>query len=162
MVCQRMAVVAAEREQVRGGGGASLAEVLRSVQHDLFDAGADLATPVTPGEKPDGALRITARQTARLEDLIDEHNADLPALTSFILPGGSEAAAHLHLARTVTRRAERLVVALRTAEPETTSPEALRYLNRLSDLLFVLCRVANKDRGGDVLWKPGANRRPEK
>jgi cob(I)alamin adenosyltransferase len=153
-----LAVLAAERDS----GPGNLAAVLRSVQNDLFDAGADLATPVTPGEKPDAALRITAGQTARLEALIDAHNADLPALTSFILPGGSEASAHLHLARTVTRRAERLIVALRTAEPDATSPEVLRYINRLSDLLFVLCRVANKDRGGDVLWEPGANRRPEK
>lgn len=154
-----LAVLAAERD---GGAGSPLAGVLRSLQHDLFDAGADLATPVAPGEKPDAALRITPEQTARLEALIDEHNAGLAALTSFILPGGSDASAHLHLARTVTRRAERLIVALRTAEPDATSPEALRYVNRLSDLLFVLCRVANKDRGGDVLWKPGANRHPEK
>lgn len=154
-----LAVLAAERD---GGSGTPLAAVLRSVQNDLFDAGADLATPVAPGEKPDAALRITAGQTARLEALIDEHNAGLPALTSFILPGGSDASAHLHLARTVTRRAERLIVALRTAEPDATSPEVLRYVNRLSDLLFVLCRVANRDRGGDVLWEPGANRRPEK
>ncbi|MCC7388627.1 MAG: cob(I)yrinic acid a,c-diamide adenosyltransferase [Phycisphaerales bacterium] len=154
-----LAVLAAERD---GGSGSPLAAVLRSVQNDLFDAGADLATPVAPGEKPDAALRITAGQTARLEALIDGHNAGLPALTSFILPGGSDASAHLHLARTVTRRAERLIVALRTAEPEATSREVLRYINRLSDLLFVLCRVANRDRGGDVLWEPGANRRPEK
>lgn len=152
-----LAVLALERD---GGPGAPLAGVLRSIQHDLFDAGADLATPVTPGEKPDQALRITPDQTARIEALIDGHNADLPALTSFILPGGSDGAAHLHLARTVTRRAERLIVALRCAEPDATSPEVLRYINRLSDLLFVLCRVANRARGGDVLWKPGANRGP--
>ena len=151
-----LAVVAAQREE----GEPALADTLRSIQHDLFDVGADLATPIAEGEEPGAALRITAAQTERLEGLIDRFNADLAPLTSFVLPGGSEVAARLHLARTSTRRAERLVVALLQAEPDATSPEALRYLNRLSDLLFVLSRVANDQGRADVLWKPGANRDP--
>lgn len=153
-----LAIVAAEREQVRGVDGASLAGVLRSVQHDLLDAGADLATPVVAGEAPGAALRVTPAQTARIEGLIDLWNADLAPLTSFVLPGGSGSAAALHLARTIVRRAERLIVALRAAEPDTTGAEVLRYCNRLSDLLFVLSRAANDLGGGDVLWVPGANR----
>ncbi|MBY0308160.1 MAG: cob(I)yrinic acid a,c-diamide adenosyltransferase [Phycisphaerales bacterium] len=140
---------------------ADLAGTLRSTQHDLFDLGADLCTPVRAQEAAGSALRITPEQTARLEGLIDRFNAPLPALTSFVLPGGSELAASLHLARTVTRRAERLVAALLRAEPAATGREALIYLNRLSDLLFVLGRVANQSNSGgslDVLWVPGRNR----
>ncbi len=132
--------------------------VLRSVQHDLFDCGADLATPVESGETPGSRLRILAWQTERLERLIDEYNEPLAPLTSFVLPGGSPFAAGLHMARTVIRRAERLAVALRKDEPDTTNPETVRYLNRLSDLVFVLARVANDQGAGDVLWSPGANR----
>lgn len=154
-----LALAAAAREQP-GGGDSDLAGVLRSLQHDLFDAGADLATPIAEGEEAGTALRLTADQTTRLERLIDRWNADLAPLTSFVLPGGTETAACLHLARTVTRRAERLVVALREAEPDTTSAEAVRYLNRLSDLLFVLARAGNDGGKGDVLWRPGANREP--
>lgn len=129
--------------------------VLGRIQNDLFDVGSDLATP--GADDPDAeypSLRVRPVQTEWLERQIDHFNADLAPLTSFILPGGTPLSAALHIARTVTRRAERLVAALREAEPET-SPEALRYLNRLSDLLFVLGRVANANGTRDVLWVPG-------
>jgi cob(I)alamin adenosyltransferase len=129
--------------------------VLSRIQNDLFDLGSDLATP--GAEAPDAdypSLRIRPVQTIWLEQQIDQFNAALQPLTSFILPGGTPLAVSLHLARTVTRRAERLVAALLEAEPET-SVEPLRYLNRLSDLLFVLGRVANNNGAGDVLWVPG-------
>lgn len=131
-----------------------IAELLRAIQHDLFDVGADLCVPVTPAEKP--KLRVQAAQTLRLEKAIDRYNEGLPSLMSFVLPGGSASAAALHLARTVVRRAERRVVTLAVLEAAATNQETVRYLNRLSDLLFVLSRVANP--GGDVLWVPGANR----
>jgi cob(I)alamin adenosyltransferase len=129
--------------------------VLGRIQNDLFDVGSDLATP--GADDPDAeypSLRVRPVQTEWLERQIDHFNADLAPLTSFILPGGTPLSAALHIARTVTRRAERLVAALLEAEPET-SPEALRYLNRLSDLLFVLGRVANANGTRDVLWVPG-------
>jgi cob(I)alamin adenosyltransferase len=129
-------------------------EMLSRIQHDLFDLGADLCNPET-GTRSAGALRILPSQTERLEREIDAMNADLPPLDSFILPGGTPLAAQLHLARTIARRAERLVTAL--AEAETINPEAVKYLHRLSDHLFVLGRVANRP-AGDILWKPGANR----
>ena len=129
-------------------------EMLARIQNDLFDLGADLCTPET-GRKSEGALRIVPGQTERLEREIDAMNADLKPLDSFILPGGTPLATQLHVARTVTRRAERLVTAL--AEAETLNPEAIKYLNRLSDHLFVLSRVANQETG-DILWRPGANR----
>ena len=130
-------------------------EMLDRIQHDLFDLGADLCTP-THGRRAAGALRIVEAQTERLETEIDAMNATLAPLDSFILPGGSPAAAHLHLARTVVRRAERLVSEL--ARAEEVNLVALKYLNRLSDHLFVLGRQVN-DRGArDVLWRPGANR----
>ncbi|PAY22058.1 ATP:cob(I)alamin adenosyltransferase [Dietzia natronolimnaea] len=132
-----------------------VAHVLRVVQNDLFDAGADLATPVV--EAPEyPPLRIEQSYIDRLEGWIDEFNADLPDLTSFILPGGTPGAAYLHVARTVARRAERAAWAAADAHPETTSVLPARYLNRLSDLLFVLGRVANPE--GDVLWVPGGER----
>jgi cob(I)alamin adenosyltransferase len=132
----------------------AIADLLRSVQNDLFDVGADLCTPVTPDpEYP--PLRITAAYTERLEAACDAHNEALPKLNSFILPGGTPAAALLHQARVVTRRAERSVWALLAADGERTNPETARYLNRLSDLLFILARGANP--GGDVLWEPGAH-----
>ena len=133
--------------------GATL-EMLGRIQNDLFDLGADLCTPET-GRKSEGALRILSSQTERLEREIDAMNAELKPLDSFILPGGTPLAAQLHVARTVTRRAERLVTAL--AETETLNPETVKYLNRLSDHLFVLSRVANRE-SGDILWRPGANR----
>lgn len=149
-----LAIVAAEGEPLH----ADMAALLRSIQHDLFDLGADLATPVAKDEAAGARLRIIASQVVRLEKAIDRYNEPLGALTSFVLPGGTALAAALHLGRTVTRRAERLAVTLTGVDPEGVNPEAVRYLNRLSDLLFVLSRVANRSGGGDVLWKPGATR----
>ncbi len=125
---------------------------LTRIQNDLFDLGADLATPGDDFEPSEMVLRIVPAQVARLEAEIDAMNADLPPLTSFILPGG--AAAHLHVARAVTRRAERAVVAMGAV----ANPQALAYLHRLSDFLFAACRPVNKTGGGDVEWVPGAMR----
>jgi cob(I)alamin adenosyltransferase len=130
-------------------------EILNRVQNDLFDLGADLCRP-EDGRKGEGGLRVSAGQVERLETEIDRLNADLAPLESFILPGGTPAAAHLHQARTVTRRAERLTVAL--AAEETVNDQAIKYLNRLSDLLFVMARHCNDQGAQDVLWTPGANR----
>ncbi|MDH5558634.1 MAG: cob(I)yrinic acid a,c-diamide adenosyltransferase, partial [Alphaproteobacteria bacterium] len=130
-------------------------EILGRVQNDLFDLGADLCRP-EDGRKGEGGLRVSAGQVERLETEIDRLNADLAPLESFILPGGTPAAAHLHQARTVTRRAERLTVAL--AAEETVNDQAIKYLNRLSDLLFVMARHCNDQGAQDVLWTPGANR----
>jgi len=127
-----------------------LTEHLLGIQNDLFDLGADLATPGEIG------LRIVASQVERLEHAIDAMNAELEPLQSFILPGGSVAVAALHLARTVVRRAERAAVALNEREP--LNPRLLAYLNRLSDLLFVTARYVAAKEGGDVLWQPGATR----
>lgn len=143
-----------------GEPGESLRSVLLRIQNDLFDAGADLSTPITPSpEYP--PLRITEPYIERLEGWCDQFNADLPALNSFILPGGSALSALLHVARTVTRRAERSAWIAVKAHPDTVSPLPARYLNRLSDLLFILSRVANG--GDDVLWQPGGPgaQRPE-
>jgi cob(I)alamin adenosyltransferase len=129
--------------------------MLARIQHDLFDLGADLCTP-EDGRRGAGALRIVAAQVERLEREIDAINTGLRPLDSFILPGGTPAAAYLHLARTVTRRAERLVCAL--AAEEGVNPEAVKYLNRLSDHLFVLGRRLNDNGALDVLWQPGATR----
>jgi len=126
--------------------------ILKRIQHDLFDLGADLSTPM----EVEGALRIIASQVERLEHEMDELNRHIAPLDSFVLPGGSPASAHLHVARTVTRRAERLVCEL--AEKEAVNPEAVKYLNRLSDLLFVLGRAMNNNGADDVLWHPGVNR----
>jgi cob(I)alamin adenosyltransferase len=128
------------------------AELLRGVQNDLFDVGADLSTPVVEAPKHP-PLRITPAYTERLETACDVHNEALPNLTSFILPGGTVAAAYLHQARAVVRRAERSVWALLAVDAGRTNDEVARYLNRLSDLLFILAREANPD--GDILWKPG-------
>ncbi|WP_104525012.1 cob(I)yrinic acid a,c-diamide adenosyltransferase [Blastococcus atacamensis] len=132
----------------------AVAELLRSIQNDLFDIGADLCTPIV-ANPPYPPLRITAEYTERLEAACDTYNETLPKLASFILPGGTPAAALLHQARVVVRRAERSVWALLEVEPEQTNAETARYLNRLSDLLFILSRVANPD--GDILWEPGAH-----
>jgi cob(I)alamin adenosyltransferase len=134
---------------------AELDSILARIQNDLFDLGADLATPGAVFDE-DGMLRIVAAQVARLEQEIDRLNAELLPLTSFILPGGSTIAAYLHQARTVVRRAERAATLANTQEP--LNPHALHYLNRLSDLLFVMSRYANKGGAADVLWVPGANR----
>ena len=137
-----------------GSPATEIGELLRSIQNDLFDVGADLCTPIAP-DPQFPPLRITAAYTERLESACDTWNAQLPALNSFILPGGSPAAALLHQARVVARRAERSVWALLGVDAERTNAETARYLNRLSDLLFILARVANP--GGDVLWEPGAH-----
>jgi cob(I)alamin adenosyltransferase len=129
-----------------------LVPVLTQIQNDLFDVGADLCSPVVPEPKWT-PLRVSDAQVERLEGWCDEYNARLEKLNSFILPGGTRGAALLHSARTVTRRAERMVWALIEADPEHTNTVPVRYLNRLSDLLFILSRVANP--GGDVLWRPG-------
>jgi cob(I)alamin adenosyltransferase len=138
---------------------ARIGEVLSAIQNDLFDVGADLATPVVKGEKAGAALRVTAEQVEKLEQWIDEFNDRLEPLNSFVLPGGTPLAGALHVARTVARRAERAAVTLRAEDEKASSPESVRYLNRLSDLLFVLARVANDDGRADVLWQPGAGRK---
>lgn len=134
---------------------AELDSLLAQVQNDLFDLGADLATPIN-GKRAGERLQITESQVAALERVIDLHNAALAPLKSFVLPGGSRASAYLHLARTVVRRAERDVSALAADEP--INGQALIYLNRLSDLLFVLARALNRNGAGDTLWVPGQNR----
>ena len=131
--------------------------MLGRIQNDLFDLGADLATPEVPEAKRE-PLRIVDTQVERLEREIDELNASLSPLRSFVLPGGTPAAAALHLARTVCRRAERIVVALAGRPGETVSPAAVKYLNRLSDFFFVVSRTANENGARDVLWVPGQNR----
>jgi len=138
-----------------GGLAEPVAAVLRTIQNDLFDVGADLCTPVVPDPKYP-PLRVEDGYVARLEGWCDEFNADLPKLSSFILPGGTPGAALLHQSRTLARRAERSAWALYESDPERTNVQAMLYLNRLSDLLFILSRVANPD--GDVLWKPGGER----
>jgi len=132
--------------------------MLARIQNDLFDLGADLSTPDDGKPLSYEPLRIVAQQVSRLEADIDELNADIPPLRSFILPGGSAASAALHLARTVSRRAERLMVALAKTEGEVVSDEALQYINRLSDFLFVAARAVNENGARDVLWVPGQNR----
>lgn len=140
-----LAVVAASKET---------AATLQRIQNDLFDLGADLATPGDDFTPSDMVLRVVAPQVDWLEAAIDALNEGLPPLTSFILPGGSEAAARIHIARATVRRAERSAVALAASEP--VNPQALAYLNRLSDYLFVLARATNA--GQDPLWVPGASR----
>jgi cob(I)alamin adenosyltransferase len=139
-------------------GDAVMDAILARIQNDLFDLGADLATPER-GDDGGAALRIVASQVERLEREIDMLNADLAPLTSFVLPGGSAASAAFHLARTVCRRAERAAVAFVERDAaEGAHHQALRYLNRLSDLMFVAARFANDRGGADVLWRPAATR----
>ena len=133
----------------------AIAAILLRVQNDLFDLGADLATPL--GDAPDAALRIVPAQVAALEAAIDAVNAPLAPLRSFVLPGGSEAAAALHLARAIARRAERAIVAAVQAGV-AINPHAVAYINRLSDFLFVAARAVNQNGAGDVLWVPGGTR----
>ncbi len=141
---------------VNGQLPGDIGELLRSIQNDLFDVGADLCVPPYEGENPETSLRVVASQVERLERAIDVFNERLQPLNSFILPGGTPAAAHLHVARTVCRRAEIAVVAIPQAE--SINPQVVCYLNRLSDLLFVIARICNDDGRGDVLWTPGKNR----
>jgi len=131
--------------------------LLVAIQNDLFDVGADLCTPVieNPEHPP---LRVTDAYVERLEQACDQYNAMLDPLRSFVLPGGSIGASHLHVARTVVRRSERSTWAALDTYHGGMNPLTATYLNRLSDLLFILARLANKDAGGDVLWQPGANR----
>jgi cob(I)alamin adenosyltransferase len=132
--------------------------ILSRIQNDLFDLGADLATPERDEPPAHEPLRVVEAQVERLEREIDALNKDIPPLRSFVLPGGTAAAAALHLARTVCRRAERLAVELARKPGERVSAPALKYLNRLSDLLFVAARAANRNGALDVLWRPGQNR----
>jgi cob(I)alamin adenosyltransferase len=128
------------------------------IQNDLFDLGADLATPDDGKDLGYEPLRITPSQVKRLEDDIDALNADLQPLRSFVLPGGTPASAALHLARTVARRAERMMVELKLVAGEEVNPETIRYMNRVSDFLFVAARAVNDNGAADVLWVPGQNR----
>jgi cob(I)alamin adenosyltransferase len=145
------AAIGIARLDAEGDGDAMLARI----QNDLFDLGADLCAPEDK-DKAQGRLRIVGAQVERLEREIDAMNRTLEPLTSFVLPGGTALAARLHLARTIARRAEIAMVAL--ADKEKINPAALRYINRLSDHLFVMARTANSDGMGDVLWVPGENR----
>lgn len=131
-------------------------EALARIQNDLFDLGADVATPLAEGEAPGAALRIVASQVTRLEQEIDRLNDELSPLTSFVLPAGDASASALHLARAIARRAERSAVA--ATQDAALNPLALAYLNRLSDYLFVAARWVNQAGAGDVLWVPGAQR----
>ena len=136
----------------------TLDALLERIQNDLFDLGADLATPDTGEPLGYEPLRVVDSQVDRLEREIDAMNAALAPLTSFVLPAGSPASTYLHLARTVCRRAERKLIALADTPGQTVGPAAVRYLNRLSDLLFVAARHANAQGAADVLWRPAANR----
>jgi len=144
--------------QYLGGVNDYLDNIFMRIQNDLFDLGADLCTP-DRGEKLEyEALRVTQAQVDWLETKIDEMNEELDALTSFVLPGGSPASAALHISRTVCRRAESIIVELSVQENEPVSDEVIKYMNRLSDLLFVAARYANDKGKADVLWVPGKNR----
>jgi cob(I)alamin adenosyltransferase len=145
------ATIGIARLHTKGG----VDEALARIQNDLFDLGADLCVPET-ARRTEGRLRVTDAQVERLEREIDAMNEDLKPLSSFVLPGGTPAAAYLHLARTIVRRAERLITELSSAEP--VNPAAVKYANRLSDHLFVASRVLNDNGAKDVLWTPGANR----
>ena len=141
-----------------GSGHPKVDAMLMRIQNDLFDLGADLCVPER-GEKPKyEPLRVSQAQVDRLEHEIDDMNAELKPLRSFVLPGGSPGAAALHVARTVSRRAERLIVELAAVPDEPVSAEALKYVNRLSDFLFVASRYVNDKGAADVLWVPGQNR----
>ena len=137
---------------------AELDAMLMRIQNDLFDLGADLCTPERADKPARERLRLVEAQATRLEQEIDRLNAALAPLTSFVLPGGTPAAAHLHLARTVCRRAERMIVELAAKPGENVSAAVIKYINRLSDFLFVASRHANGKGAGDVLWVPGQNR----
>jgi cob(I)alamin adenosyltransferase len=147
--------------RLHSGDDGALDAALARIQNDLFDLGADLCAPAdgSAGKGPGGArLAVTAAQVNRLETEIDRLNAELAPLRSFVLPGGSAAAAYLHLARTICRRAERLIAELKDMPGEPVGPDVLKYVNRLSDFLFVASRYANGKGARDVLWVPGQNR----
>jgi len=144
--------------RLQTGGDPDLDRMLSRIQNDLFDLGADLATPETEEKLEYEPLRVTDTQVSRIEADIDALNAGLSPLRSFVLPGGSAAAAALHLARTVARRAEREMVELAEMPGEHVNPAALKYMNRVSDFLFVAARVVNDNGARDVLWVPGKNR----
>lgn len=149
------AAIGVARLHVRGkDGGGDIDDMLNRIQNDLFDLGADLCQPDDPKDYP--PLRVVEAQVERLEQEIDRLNAELQPLKSFVLSGGTPAAAYLHLARTIARRAERDITALMEVEP--VNPAGLRYINRLSDLLFVMARHVNDKGKADVLWVPGQNR----
>jgi cob(I)alamin adenosyltransferase len=137
-----------------------LAGMLSRIQNDLFDLGADLCVPIRADAEPLAFERLTVSdaQVVRLENEIDLLNADIAPLRSFVLPGGSRASAHLHLARTICRRAERLICELAEQKDEIVAPAVIKYMNRLSDFLFVASRTANDNGKADVLWVPGKNR----
>ncbi|MCH9809263.1 MAG: cob(I)yrinic acid a,c-diamide adenosyltransferase [Alphaproteobacteria bacterium] len=141
-----------------GDAQAGIDEILGRIQNDLFDLGADLCVPDHGEELSYEPLRVSDSQVERLEHEIDKLNAELQPLNSFILPGGSPASAYLHLARTVSRRAERRMTELAADDKEPVSDAALKYINRLSDLLFVIGRYTNEKGASDILWVPGANR----
>ena len=140
------------------GGAGEIDAMLQRIQNDLFDLGADLCTPESARDAKRERLRVVEAQVTRLEQEIDRLNQDLAPLRSFVLPGGTPAAAYLHLARTVCRRAERMIVELAQKPGETVSAVAVQYVNRLSDFLFVAARHANDKGARDVLWQPGQNR----
>ncbi|WP_137388294.1 cob(I)yrinic acid a,c-diamide adenosyltransferase [Rhodoligotrophos defluvii] len=152
------ATIGVARQYLQAPQFAELDRMLEQIQNDLFDLGADLCTPDKGEPLPYEPLRIVSSQVERLEKEIDQLNAELPPLRSFVLPGGHPAAAALHVSRTVCRRAERLMVHLAALDGEAVSGPALRYMNRLSDFLFVASRWVNARGPGDVLWTPGANR----
>jgi cob(I)alamin adenosyltransferase len=160
------AAIGVARTQLDAGAGAGdhadLDAVLARIQNDLFDLGADLCVPEADADQASPTarqrLRVSEAQVERLEAEIDRMNAELEPLRSFVLPGGTKVAAQLHVARTVCRRAERAMVALASEPDERVSAPALKYINRLSDLLFVASRIANDHGHGDVLWVPGQNR----
>jgi cob(I)alamin adenosyltransferase len=144
---------------IAAGAPEPVAARLKHIQNDLFDVGADLCVPAAPGPEAEGRLRVDAAQVTQLEHWIDEATERLEPLTSFVLPGGTSASAHLHLARTVCRRAE--IKVLELAEGAPINPHVMIYLNRLSDLLFVWARLCNDAGKSDVLWVPGKFRTPE-
>jgi cob(I)alamin adenosyltransferase len=150
------ACIGIARRHAMEAGLSALDAMLARIQNDLFDLGADLSTPRREDEKPGEALRITEPQITRIEEEIDALNENLAPLRTFVLPGGTATAAALHLARTVCRRAERHVAELAASKDDAALP--LKYVNRLSDFLFVASRHANQDGAGDILWVPGQNR----
>ena len=155
-----MAMVTLENEGTNYDNIIDLEAMMLRIQNDLFDLGADLSTPEDPeAESKTTPLRITEEQVQRIEAEIDQLNKELQPLTSFILPGGNPVSAHLHLARTICRRAERAMVELNAMPDETVSDPALKFINRLSDHLFVLARYLNERGLSDILWTPGQNRK---